>query len=452
MSNLLKRIVPVILVLSICITCLVSPVSASNFETEDLLYDYFSYSTSSPYHTVYPDRNTVTFDLPQRQYIRYVDLVIGSGQTINGVSCKRGSNITSLTMLPIGNGYYRLYGALGGGKAAWGDTISFIFDVTSSGADIQFIKFNYSIMAIDYWPETLGIYAQPTSLSGITYMSDPDTPLSVDFRAASSYPTDYYGWIYLSDWKKYDYMDLLIQVDSAGLSSLSCNIGDKAVPFSVTLYDSDFGQIDYVEVWFDEITQSNMFLFTYGVSYQWIQIHVDLTDVRRSVSDTVTIDFTGNLAANRSQRITLSSCCGYVLPSNQNELTVLFGSIKDTIAYWFQGLYDKFDQAFGLNDNSASAAQQTQEEINVSINNQLVGAVEDWNTNIEVVETGYDMAFSKTTPSLTWLSSLADGIFNGMGWFGNVYFLVGLISVIMLVLSKSGLAHKIGNLSRRKGD
>ena len=68
------------------------------------------------------------------------------------------------------------------------------------------------------------------------------------------------------------------------------------------------------------------------------------------------------------------------------------------------------------------------------------------------MQTNYDMAFEKTTPALVWLASLADGIFNGMGWFGNVYFLVGLISVIMLVLSKSGLAHKIGSISRRKGD
>ena len=49
MSNLLKRTVPVILVLAICITCLVSPASAAVFEVENTMYNYFDYSDASPY-------------------------------------------------------------------------------------------------------------------------------------------------------------------------------------------------------------------------------------------------------------------------------------------------------------------------------------------------------------------------------------------------------------------
>lgn len=333
--NNLKRIVPLLSALVILVSCLVYPVSASSFETEEVLYDYFSYSNASPYHTVYPDTNTVVFELPQRQYVRYVDLVIASGQTINSVSCKRGTVTAGLTLSPIGNGYYRLYGALSGGKAAWGDSITFIFDVTSSGADIQFIKFNYSIMAIDYWDEIMGIYVQPSSYSSTIYMSDADTPLTVYLENQSELPIDYYGWIYPQNWKNYDYMDILISVESAGLSSLSCHIGEKAVPFSVSLYDSGFGQVDHVEWDYDSVTDSYLYYFDYSTTYSWVQIHLDLTNIRRTLTDSISITFTGRLSPGDGQNIRLVDCCGYVAPNNQNQLAILFGDLKDFLSELF---------------------------------------------------------------------------------------------------------------------
>ena len=143
-------------------------------------------------------------------------------------------------------------------------------------------------------------------------------------------------------------------------------------------------------------------------------------------------------------------CYGFVTNTTDNVVVTWFRKIYSVITNGFSNLLSKLDDVFGVNDTSVDAAVQTQEEINVSVNNQLVGAVEDWNTNIEVVQTGYDSAVTKAAPALGWLASLADRIFTNMGWFGNIYFLVGLISVIMLVLSKSGLARSVSRFRRNE--
>lgn len=82
---------------------------------------------------------------------------------------------------------------------------------------------------------------------------------------------------------------------------------------------------------------------------------------------------------------------------------------------------------------------------------QIGSAVDEWNGNISVVTDGFNSGLDGATPALVWLSNIAEGVFDGLGWFGNIYFFLGFLSVFFLIMSKSGLAGKINGVIIRGG-
>lgn len=468
MSNYIKRIVPVILVLALCISCLVSPASAVSDSTMYELLDYSSLNDSGSNYVSFIGSKSVEYDIPYVSIIRYVDMVISMVGAVSSVSVGYDSVLKQLNVVQIGNDLYRVYGSI---PSVVYEYLTIYFDSASTSyswytiLSIKISATNYSsfpsLGSLNVWDSLSG----STTISMSSSSDEPEVYLTQDPGSTVSY-ADFISCVYLSEWKKYDYMDVSLYLDVEHINTISVRHVDTFLDFDVS-YLTPADSIN---------------------TFYWVLIHVDLSKVDRSSTVSPKIDITGTYYNQVDyNKIRLKSITGFaVLPdpssllsfwynlrsflsssfSNlstwiSNQTTAIqtqFTQLKTSLSSWFSTQFSKLDQVIDelkiLNgtDSEAKDAQQTQEEINVSINNQLVGAVEDWNTNIEVVETGYDMAFSKTTPALTWLASLADGIFNGMGWFGNVYFLIGLISVIMLVLSKSGLAHKIGSISRRKGD
>lgn len=430
MSKVMLHIVPVLLVLTLCLTCLVSPVSATNFESgvgnSNQCFDLLDYSTlnDSGNNYIRSPAGGVTFTYvnPFPGDLAYVDMLINFAGGVNPghIYVSRGPQFTQydLTLVNVSGNLWRAYGYMNDFYENLHITLA---NSKQSFVTVYSLKvfpvYNLKPVSVP-WDFTLS-----TTNGKETYKLDSNGSLTFYFPAVSQelqYNGLFTANFTLTDWQKYDYLDFLFGGDIDSFTSVDARIGNTLVPFSYSLISDN-----------EENTCRR------NVSFS-----IDLSSINRTLTTgDLVVTVSGYYSANLLRYGHVVFARGYV---DLNDLNPL-------LSFWYN-LKDFLSDLFGKDDSSAEQALQTQEKINVSVNNQLVGAVEDWNTNIEVVEAGYDMAFSKTTPALTWLASLADGIFDGMGWFGNVYFLVGLISVIMLVLSKSGLAHKIGSISRRKGD
>lgn len=426
MSNLIKRTMPVILVLIVCIICLVSPVSATNFESgvsnSNQCFDLLDYSTMNDSGKNYIGSPaggiTFTYANPFPCDLAYVDMLINfSGGAVPGTICaSRGSGFTqyNLTVEHISGNLWRAYGYMNDFIENLHITL---FNSKLSYVTVYSLKvfpvYNFKPVAVDWSisvSTAFGTDKYVTSNGNVDFYlpTSSDFSVNTDFRIKAT----------SSDWKKYDYIDFLFGGEFANIQSFEVRISDQLVPFSSTVIPSE------------ESSSSRMNIL----------VSLDLSDFNKSlVSDEIVFIVDGRFSPITPTYVTFLYSRGYVEINDPSELNSFWLKLRNL-------LYD----LFGKNDSSAQDAIHTQEEINVSVNNQLVGAVEDWNTHIEVVETGYDSALTKATPALSWLASLADRIFNNMGWFGNIYFLIGLISVIMLVLSKSGLARSVGRIRRNQ--
>lgn len=429
MSNLIKRTVPVILVLALCFTCLVSPASAA---TGEIMYDLLDYSTlndTGSNYVKFTQSSLVSYAVTDPVIFRYIDMTISMVGALSDVYVGNSStNMHQLTAEQISGSLYRVYGSIPS------MTFSKFWIKFESGSDSTSWYTIHSLKVCNVVSNTVPTIGRLVVSdyygrnSDIT-MSSPDEEPEVYFRPLEGTIVngDYVSWVYLSDWKRFDYIDVQLYINAADVTSLSVEQGDLFLEHDVSFIGDN-----------DEIT-----------SWTWIVVRVDLSSCDRSSANAPVITLSGHYFLEVDiSHVRLQSIRGIVTIPEPSPLLAFWTNLKSFFSSNFNTLFSKIDEAFGLNDESASNAVQTQEEINVSINNQLVGAVEDWNTHIEVVQTGYDSALTKATPALGWLASLADRVFTNMGWFGNIYFLIGLISVIMLVLSKSGLARSVGRIRR----
>lgn len=437
----MKRTLIVFVVCCICMSLAVPFVSASSTGTlgtvnDSNWFDLTSFLSSSYYPISSTDSIEISFgEAPISRYF-LVDVLFYTDSSDFGFY----TYTEYLDIVSITNNLYRAYGYMYTGSK---HAKPYLYFSANNGSYLDILSVKVSLNDFSYYEIGYSYSIVNRSYSGTFTHSVGAGSVRGDLNMGISDPInvgDQSFYIRLSssldDIKKYDFLQFNLSLACSEISSIRCNQNNTSIDFSTNF--------------FNPISNSNN-------ATRYLQLTVDLSKIDLSSSYPLSIYIDGTIYEPASSPVYFNTAIGFLSLSDnsiQSWLSALFVNLRS----WFSTQFSKLDQVISelkiLNgrDSEAITAQQTQEEINVSVNNQLVGAVEDWNTNIEVVQTNYDMAFEKTTPALVWLSSLADGIFNGMGWFGNVYFLVGLISVIMLVLSKSGLAHKIGSISRRKGD
>lgn len=438
-----RRFLSVLLCISIFCVFVISPVSATSTEPFLPLDDVLALQESDSFW-YYPNSNSVEVSFYYPNQVCYVDGILWSNAPISNVHY--GSNYT---VVPLGNNFYRFFGSDN-------YAIDKVKLLISSDSTINYLQ----IVSLSVSSTNLTSSDLPYQVTGYSHFDRFDSPVINGYYdlpydpsvlASNGFTFDFSIFVSPSDFRAYDYIFVRFNLNNVSLNSVLPRIGDYIVPSSLTTSNTSFP-------YNDEFTSNTVLYYTnhYGLSLNvsglissdsshYLYIHVSGSG--------------GSVPANYAAFGTVMYVTGFVKPPVIEVDVYWHKKLFNLIKSGLNNISSKLDNIFTVlrrdpdgNNSSINSAVQTQEEINVSVNNQLVGAVQDWNTNIEVVETGYDLAVTKTTPALLWLSSLADGIFNGMGWFGNVYFLVGLISVLMLLLSKSGLASKIGSISRRRGD
>ena len=336
MKKQYHHVIIYILCVALLAAAVVSPVAAASADYDTNIVNYYDYNEAPYAYTANSANNyTITFPLHRELYIRYVDLLIGTGQNIYGASVVRGSVTTELNMVSVGNGYYRFYGEFGGGKASWDTEVSFVFDVDDSGANIQVMSFQYSIIPNEYWLDIgtieAGTTVDPSDVTKKT-MSNKSTPAVVVFDT-QPVASNYFADIYTSFWRKYDQIDFLIGLESAGVNSIGVDFDTAlSVPFTVSYLDSS-GNLSFElveDVGQDFYSGKAYYSFPNGISSDWIQVHIDVSKVNKSISGDPVIRITGPLGPYEDDySISLISVAGTIQVDNQSALSVWFNNIKD---------------------------------------------------------------------------------------------------------------------------
>lgn len=169
-------------------------------------------------------------------------------------------------------------------------------------------------------------------------------------------------------------------------------------------------------------------------------MRIDLTGVKRTINSDVVIRIEGDyMPYVGAQGITLQSVTG-----------IIVGTVPSDTATFWQRLQGLLVALFG-SDLAAGEANQTQNEYHNDSQELVMQAVDNWDGNIDYAEAGFNDSIQFVSPSLAWLSLLGSKIYNNLGVFRSLYLSVGLMSVIMLLLSKSGVAAKLSHSIGRGG-
>lgn len=408
------------------------PASAEDMSNFMDLVDAGFFSTR---HKVTPTDGNINFSFDDPTLIRYIDFVF----TRSGTAPKRVYIVSEtdgskqqLYCVELGNNVYRAYGEVGvtisynfslyfettGTTWIYPYTCRVSFNIRSAFPDIGRLKVNDYLGELTDWG-----------------MDSPTSPLNIYFRYPSSLGNndicDYTAGVYIDNWRKYDYLDIQLILSDSSVSSLACSMDGSFVPFDISVV----GNIDLFD-WEVNETGGVIRYFPSGLeNYLYVNLRLDLTDLYRSSTSDLGILISGQYSTDMAY-ISLFSVTGYV----SNDIT-------DTDTLWIK-MKKFFTELFGKDDPAAEQAQQTQQQVDQEVNLQIVNAMADWDANIEYAETGFTSGLSLVSPSVAWISLLATRIFDNMQGFGFVYIMVGFMSVIMLLLSKSGIAAKLSHSSR----
>lgn len=384
--------------------------------------DFVVYGPSS----VFPVQHSFDVSLPFSAPVSYVDFtLLVEGGSLDGASV--GSS--DLSVIHISDNLYRVFGAVGSG---FSDTLPIYLDF-SGAATYRFNSFYISILPESSYPELGSIMSDKASGGEVFKQETSDSVAACYFDMGPEYWTEeYYLQIWCDNWVKYDYIDFTFAVYADTIQALSVVQDDKLVPFEYGFLNSNSAEWNKVTV---NVGGS------LGEEYRTFDSTYCLFIVRINVSE---LDRTGSIPyiilsgtySNLGRYAFLYSTVGSVASAAPDPIGSFFNDLKDFLSDLFGGEDEK---------QAVQDAIKDQETINVELNNQIADSVANWNINFTLVEDGFNTATQNTFPVITWLSYYANLIFNNMGWFGAIYILVGLMSIILLLFSKSGLAGKVSN-------
>lgn len=430
----LIRITSLVSCLVILVSCLVFPASAAEEDTTYFNVLGYSYPNDGDTTSLFNSPEYFYFRVPQSGYL-YIDMIVRTDSDSFQVFYD-GVALSSDVIGSNEYGYvYRIYGDLKG----YADGLLY-FSCSGAGSFVSFMSVRASTLADFYYPTTGGIRLWPSGSTNavnpsIIYMTSPGSGVSDIFAKSSGTNewTNCRAEVVLNNWRDYDFLDVYFVMWSPGIKSVSVDLDGISIPYEMSFLDSSIPDYDG----------------SLGTSYQPsilrqdVMITLDLRNLDRSESYdaypiiTVTSQYP-SISDAAYCSFSLFSVVGRLAMDNPTELDGFWYKLKSFLSSIFE------------TDSAADNAQQSQEQMDYEINLQIVDAMDDWNNNIDFAETGFTSGLSLVSPSVAWISSLASRIFTNMGGFSALYILVGFMSVIMLLLSKSGIAAKIGHIGRNK--
>lgn len=345
MKNIYTRFFVYLTCCVLLVSFFVSPASAASFDQDLFIQNYFDYNSADTYYVLTPDPdcNIITFPLHQVQYVRYVELYIASGQGFNSVKLKRGSILNDLTIIDLGSGYYKLYGYFTGGKSAWSDSLTFVFDIDKN-TQIQIWSFRYSL-SVNMKKELVGTLEGYTDTNSTVrkYSTNPGTTDVCMFDVIpSDKSTHMFVDAYASAWKGYDYLDFFFAIQSSGIETITADCSGIMIP---------------CEISFVEATNPAL----YGYSFNWVNIRLDLREIPKNTNDYPVIRIVAGTGDYYDDYfVALWNVYGGIDVDNQSPLSTWFTRLFDFLGGIFSTDSNGSDQSgFDMQGSSAELYYQS---------------------------------------------------------------------------------------------
>lgn len=203
MCTWIKRTVPVILVLVLSFSCLVSPASAVTDSSSFNLLNYASANDTGSNYISFSNSTSISYKMPYSTALRYVDMLITfSGALPTSVSV--GPNASTqfpLTMEKVSGRLYRVYGSMSSKIYH-----NFVISITTGSSETSYVSIhevNVNPFVTDVVPTVCTLAVQSYGVNNSQSMSDPDSSVELHFYSedTDSYSARWMSYIHLTDWK-----------------------------------------------------------------------------------------------------------------------------------------------------------------------------------------------------------------------------------------------------------
>lgn len=490
----MKRVIICILTVTLLIGALAVPTYAADFDNDfDLqVLDYATANGGTSNSFSFTGSRTVTYQLPDYFNFRYVDLlfVITSGVPTVSISGGSSSASNNLTVVKVGQYLYRAYGYV---PNNFFNRLHLHFTSTSTASTTVVVK-SFKVYSRDSITPDIRVEASGFYTDGDIDLSlnwGDSRPTRIFFTPTGEfYDNQFVVDFFCEDWRLYDFVDIQVSLSVNAINSISANFNGQNIPFTVSevLSDSGFVSLYYLTLRLDLrglnrredgnplITVSGIADFDHvnaislhdatgyveiefdALSYFFNKLFASLisnfdslsTLVSGFRSDVNTVVTTWSDIINKSI-VSFESSIVSTVTSWSDTINKSVGSVGSKIDNWGQKIYDAI-VGQKSDDTTVSDAIENQEQVNQEVNTQLQSAVGSWSDNVGEVTQGFNLALTNATPALIWISGMAQNIFSGMGWFGNIFFFLGFLHVFFLLMSKSGLGRAIDRADKRGDD
>lgn len=379
----IKRIVSLILILVLCITCFVFPAAAAGLTSElTSIYDLLDFvSINSDGTNFLSVDGNYTFVIPSYEYTTYyyIDTTVRISGSAADFTAKIGNSLNgstrNLTVSKIYGSLYRIYGEIP--AASYRNfylTINsnvpekrgytfYSFRVTSAQATAYPISCTYEVVSMQGGNEgsiSAGGYANVE----IPYGDFLNYPAPGEFSAS----------VWIQDWYNYDFITLQLGGYYVyGNTAFNVTFNGQPLPYEISYTNLD------VELGDSPIQSSDG-------SYM-VFCTIDLRGVKRTLDTSVHIDMRGIHDQSEVSYFFISYVNGFVDLKEPNFLKSLYLKLGS----WFPTLISKIDQLVGSSSDQQDAEDFTgviEEEVNeLGEISTVIGSMEkpnvsDFNFNI----------------------------------------------------------------------
>lgn len=293
----MKRLLSLILTVSFLFCALATPASAAEIESFSSLIDLTDYgycwendsNTASFGHT---DSLTMTYSIPTRIVVSYVDVLFSyaSNDDVEVELLNSKEEVKAqLTTERVSANLFRAYGSFSGFYEE-ALILHFFTDTTTSN---RISIHSFEVGRNPYLRTDIKAQADiTTSYLGhvIEYeLGGSDNSFFWYSNMTTADPT-YLIKLHADDWRKYDYIDYMINIFSGSINSISCQFDQEAVPIEVSYLDN-----------------SDPSFSMYAVC-----IRVDCSQLDRSSDGSPIVYIYGNEAPDVENMISVNYVSGYV--------------------------------------------------------------------------------------------------------------------------------------------
>lgn len=349
----MKRIISLVLTLVLLFVCFVPMQAAA---VSDIKYDLLQYSLPFGFssNSGFTSDKVVGYPLPATQYVQYIDVIVSLPyQTLSAAYIADRGNISSLTSLNIislGNYMYRIYGNYRVTRA----NIYLYFDITSDMLDFNFFKFDVYGSNVESSFTTGSLYTTSVYGNSSVSMTNSTTPVTTQLTyegGTASYSSTFNTLVYLSDWRNYDRMSVILDVSVASIDSISAVIDTTPVPIDVSYFLLDNGSYVVVND-LSGVVPDTVSL----IRNARIILDIDLSGIiRNSHSGNLEINIDGTYYYTRgSQSITLYRVLGYLDLSYVDPIIFAIRNLTTSVGNWFTSLGSDLSTWFGNLTSSIS--------------------------------------------------------------------------------------------------